>query len=240
MFSIKLTFQHEKIRVIRLKRSTADKIMLFFKFQVKNFYARHTSQEPKKRKKIILIGHTTCGFATVFCWSPSWFPSRPENLRHGQHGEHCWLKVLWNVQRIQLCYIQAPWQCWNTYFHLVYPLIVFAESVIIFVIFNAICNLILICWFTASKGFCSSTWKSYVNFKMVTRNRIQIPLHPGRAALFPVICSWSCTSSAPKGILGMKRRQVVFFFTYWINSSEWGQMILKEEKAALTKCVPHF
>lgn len=51
----------------------------------------------------------------------------------------------------------------NTYFHLVHLLIVFAESVIIFVIFNAklsLCNLILICWTTASKGFCSSTWES--------------------------------------------------------------------------------
>lgn len=47
-------------------------------------------------------------------------------------------------------------------------------------------------------------------FKIMTRERIQIPLHVDEVALFPVICSWSCTNSAAKGVLDMKRRQEVF------------------------------
>ena len=52
--------------------------------------------------------------------------------------------------------------------------------------------------------------KAMLYFKMITRDRIQIPLHTDGVALFPVICNWSCISSAPKGVLGMKRRQEVF------------------------------
>lgn len=40
--------------VIRKKpKTTAEKIMLLFGFQVKNFHARHASQEEKKKKSLL-------------------------------------------------------------------------------------------------------------------------------------------------------------------------------------------
>lgn len=46
--------------------------------------------------------------------------------------------------------------------------------------------------------------------KMMTRNRTETPLPTKWVALFPAICSWHCTSSAPEGLLGMNRREEAF------------------------------
>jgi len=71
LFSIKLTLQCEEIsyKAKRKKKSTAEKTVALFGFQAKDFYVKHACQEGEKNK-IILTGHTTCGFRPVFCYTP--------------------------------------------------------------------------------------------------------------------------------------------------------------------------
>lgn len=182
--------------------------MLVFGFEEKNSHASHTLLNNNKKKSLLAI---LFAFLLHFFFAAHHQQSVPQLTTRLKICPKGWTLLLQRTcGRSYPGSLEMPK---STKYHFVHLLTVFAQSVNIFAIFNANCLhiiLLLLAVLLPPRGSAPPHGKDLLYFQTMTRDRIQMPSHVGRVALFPFICS--CTISTPKKSLVRRVGRRLFLY----------------------------